>query len=283
MKKKIAVFFICTAAVLAIGATILIVIDKEGAPQNNVCLFDDFYIYRYKSDDCEIYKNSEANPSDPRNKTVCSGWIYKYSYDAENKYIAFRLITASDTEYNKPENSNDVIYTRYYQSKEYAVYYDELRLYDCKTGKYYDFKTDEELKDYCFDNGISLCNWYHVAGNGFFEEEKTNLIGDYYLTTNLFGYSSIMCGENELIFGFITDVKTENGEITFRLRQTKNSYSPEHMSANSTLSALSDEPVGKYHRAFLETDDVYYDKNIIINTKTGDITESLANSQKTEL
>ena len=83
-----------------------------------------------------------------------------------------------------------------------------------------------------------------------------------------------MCGENELIFGFITDVKTENGEITFRLSQTINSFSPEHMSANSTLLALSDEPVGKYHRAFLETDDVYYDKNIIINTKTGDITES---------
>ena len=92
-----------------------------------------------------------------------------------------------------------------------------------------------------------------------------------------------MCGENELIFGFITDVKTEDGEITFRLRQTKNSFSPEYMSANSTLSALSDKPVGKYHRAFLETDDVYYDKNIIINTQTGDITESLANSQKTEL
>lgn len=29
MKKKIAVFFICTAAVLAIGATILIVIKRE--------------------------------------------------------------------------------------------------------------------------------------------------------------------------------------------------------------------------------------------------------------
>ena len=33
MKKKIAVFFICMAAVLAIGATILIVIDKEGTRQ----------------------------------------------------------------------------------------------------------------------------------------------------------------------------------------------------------------------------------------------------------
>ena len=60
-----------------------------------------------------------------------------------------------------------------------------MRLYDCKTGKYYDFKTDEELKNHCLDNGISLCNWYHVAGNGFFEEEKTNLIGGYYLKTNL--------------------------------------------------------------------------------------------------
>lgn len=258
---------------LAIGATILIYIDKEGSPQNNVCLFDDFYIYRSKSDNCEIYKNSEANPSDPQNKTVCNGWIYKYSFDSENKYIAFRLITAADTEYNKPENPNDVLYLRYYYSKEYAVYYDELRLYDCKMDKYFDFETDEELKNYCFDNNINLCNWHHVSGNGFFEEEKTSLIGNYYMKTNFFDYSSIMCDENELIFGFITDVKTQDGKISFRLRQTKNLFSPEHMNANSGLSALSNEPVGKYRHAFLNVDDVYYDKYIIINIETGEISE----------
>lgn len=270
--KKSKVFLISvlvTVLVMSVCAVVFIIeTNRTGVPENDVILFDDYCIYRSSDVHSKIYLRANGE-----NKTVDSAWIYKYAFDGDKKVIAYRKITAYEGDIYNLNEQEDVIYCRYYGAAEYGVSEDLLILYDCSEEKYLEFETDEELAEYCGKNGIALCDWYYPAGNGFMQAEKTQLSDDYYLKTWTHGYSSVMCGENELYFGYISDIKTEGNTVSFRLRQTKNEYSPEHMTANVGLSALSGKPIGKFRKDFLYYDDIYYDKIITVNTVTGETTE----------
>lgn len=274
-KAKIFITSIISATlVLAVAlGVLLIIIDKEGAPENNAKLFDSYYIYRSNSMHCEIYNKSKQDSFDS-DKQICSGWIYKYAFDADKKFIAFRNIAYEDSDGDRLNDNGFAIYNRYYGGKEYAVTQDILMLYDCVNKRFTDFKDDKSLSEYCRRNGINLCNWYYPAGNGFFREERTHLTDNCYIKSWLFGYSSVMLSGKEVAFGFISDVKKSDNSVTFRLRQTKNVYTPEQANANKGLSPLSDKPIGKYKTGFLEYEQIYYDKVIRIDTVTGEITES---------
>lgn len=265
--KRIFAVLISAALVIAAGITaVLFVADKEAPPENDVRLFDSFRIYRSDSLNCEIYKKDGSSHT-----AIYRGWIYKYAFDESRRVIAMRTLDGQ-----APQNvssESDVLYNRYYGGKEYAITNDTLKLYDCGAGKFISFKTDESLKEYCALNGINLSDWHYPAGNGFFKENRTPIAGDYFIKTWLFGYSSVMLNEKELVFGYISDVKTDGNIISFRCRQTKNEYSPEHMEANNGLSELSQKPIGKYKTDFLTYDDIFYDKIVQIDMTTGEISE----------
>ena len=258
MKKsmKIAIF---VGVVVLLAVTLVLTINNTNnnpLEVNDVCLFDDYYMYRNRDTNSKFYvKNDESS----LNHTLIQGWIYKYSYDENSRMIALRYLWAYEMNQvsDAPEN---VIYYRWYSGVKYSICEDMFKLYDCKEDKFFDFETEAELKKYCNENKITLSEWYYPVGNGYWPELKAEtLLGEYSLKKASFGYSSVYKGDEELLYGFISDVKVDGDVISLRLRQTKNIYSPENITANSLLSPLTDKPVGEYN-----DHEIYYDKYIYI-------------------
>ena len=82
-----------------------------------------------------------------------------------------------------------------------------------------------------------------------------------------------MCGEKEIVFGYISNLKVKDNVISFRLKQSKNEYSAEQIDANMDLSPVGEKPAGLHQDDFLNWNYVYYNKKIEINTLTGKVTE----------
>lgn len=245
-------------------------------PENDLLLFDDYYIYRFNSLNCKIYQKDffDSENGCVSNKNIYNGWIYKYSFDSKNKSIIMHTMNGVDMQLNELDRTNEILYNRFYGGKEYAITEDIWILYDGKTGTSNFFNSDMLLNDYCKQHSIALNEWYYPAGNGFVKEEKTNISDNCYIKTWLYGYSSLILNGEELVFGYITDVKQSGNIVSFRLRQTMNEYSPENINANSMLSSVSDKPIGKYRDDFLTYLDIYYDKRILVNIESGEVTET---------
>lgn len=258
MKKSIKIAISVSVVILLVVAVALAINHSNNNPPevNDICLLGDYYIYRNCDTNSKLYvKNDEPS----LNHTLLQGWIYKYSYDENSRVIAVRYLWR----YEMNEVSDvpkDVLYYRYYSGVKYAICEDLFKLYNCDEDRFIDFKTQAELEKYCNENNIALGEWYYPRGNGYWPESKVEtLLGEYSLKKASFGYSSVYNGKEELLFGFITDVKVDGDVVSLRLRQTKNIYSPENITANSLLSPLANKPVGEYDDC-----EIYYDKYIYL-------------------
>ena len=205
--------------------------------------------------------------------TEIKGYIYKYTYDKSETYIAAHLlqVVESDTSADR----DDVIYERVDHGTTYSVIYDKMILFSDADKTTTEFDTYEEFLEYCETNGIELHNWRYPSAGGHIESEVTELTGGYTMHNMRVNTSAISLNGKEIIYGIITDVETSSTQITFRLRSENYGYEAEYPEeVNIGLSALSDEPVGKYRRGFLDYADVYYDKDITIDIATGKIIET---------
>ena len=274
LKKVSMVFLISVFFIVSVIGILLYKIDNEEVPANNVLLFNDFYFYKSDWMHSKIYAKDrfDAEKGYKYNSSIFEGWIYKYSYDKENGFIAARIFDYIDDTVNSSDHK--VLYERWFGHNQYKIIEDDLIMYNSNTKEHMKFNSDEELENYCTSQEIKLTNWYYIAGNGPVEETSTSLLGNYRLKTWLFDYSSIMLNEEELIYGYITDVKVKDNTISFRLRLPEPEYSPENINANKELSGLSNKPVGKYRTDFLNYQNIYYDKIITINTINGNIIEN---------
>lgn len=204
--------------------------------------------------------------------TDIKGYIYKYTYDKSETYIAAHLLQI--VEAGTAANCDDVIYERVDHGTTYSVIYDKMIIYCATDRTTTEFDTYEEFLEYCDSNGIELHNWRYPSGGGHLESEVTELAGGYTIHNMRVNTSAISLDGKEIIYGIITDIETSSTQITFRLRRENYGYDAEYPEeVNIGLSALSDEPVGKYRRGFLDYADVYYDKDITIDIDTGEITE----------
>ncbi len=271
MKKSfrilIPIIFIILLNVVVVGLLM-----SSPAPENNVLLFDNYYIYRSNAHSFEIYQKNITNAEKDiyTQRTVCNGWIYKYSFDEQNKIITVHQFRGVDLEIDTPNDDAEVLYTRYFMNKEYAITEDEFRLYNERTGKSLAFNSASELKNYCDAEKIQLSNWYYTASNGFEKEKQTAVSENCYIKEWLYGYSTVTLNGEDIAFGFVDDVEKQGDTVTFRLCQTKNEFSPEYIETNKNLSPLSDEAVGKYKTDFLTYEEIYYDKTVSINLVTGE-------------
>ncbi len=200
------------------------------------------------------------------------GYIYKYTYDKTETYIAAHLfqIVEADTAGDR----DNVLSERYDHGTTYSVLYDKMILFCAKDRTTTEFDTYKEFLEYCKNNNIELHNWRYPSGGGHTESVETELTGGYSIH-NLRGHNSaISFNGKEIIYGYITDIETTQQQIKFRLRRTNYGYDAEYPEeVNVGLTELSDEPVGKYRRGFLDYSDVYYDKMITIDIETGKISE----------
>lgn len=269
---KILIPVICVISLIGIGIALLM---SSPAPENNVLLFDDYYIYRSNAHSFEIYQKEFMNIEKDiyTQHTVFNGWIYKYSFDEQNRTIAVHEFRGVDLEKDTPNDDSEVLYNRYFMNKKYAITEDTFKLYNENTGESLVFNSEAELEDYCTSKAIQLSDWYYTASNGFEKEKQTPVAENCYIKEWLYGYSTVTLNGEDIAFGFVDDVEIQGDIVTFRLRQTKNEYSPESIGTNKSLSPLSDEAVGEYRTDFLTYDDIYYDKTISINLTTGDVQE----------
>lgn len=200
------------------------------------------------------------------------GYIYKYTYDQTETYIAAHLlkIIEADTAIGR----DDIIYERFDHGITYSVIYDKMIIFCATDRTTTEFDTYKEFLEHCEANNIELHNWRYPSAGGHLESIETELTGAYSIHNMRSDHSAITFNGEEIIYGIITDIKVTDQKITFRLRREHYGYDAEYPEkVNLGLSELSDKPVDKYKRGFLDYTDVYYDKNITIDISTGKITE----------
>lgn len=252
---KIIISVISVVLVLVIGS-VAILIAENHVPQNDMKLFGDYYMYRNSNTNSILYQKID----DSQKHNLIQGWVFKFAFDKENQVVAMRYMVAYKLKDVSGEVPN-VLYNRFYAGEEYAVVEDCIKVYDCKKDEFIDFESQTSLLNYCNEKNIKLKDWYYPGGDGYYESSKTALDrkSGLYHETSVYGYSSIVNDEFEVYYGFITDIEYRDDILYFRLRRTKNSYSPEYIDANEGLSPLSEKPIGKYNG-----EDIYYDKRICI-------------------
>ena len=133
MKKSMKIAISVSVVVLLVVAVALAINHGNNNPPevNDVCLFDDYYMYRNSNTNSKFYiKNEEPS----LNHTVLQGWIYKYSYDKNNRFVAMRYLWAYKIQ-DLSEAPESVIYYRWHSGVKYAICEDLFKLYDCKEDK----------------------------------------------------------------------------------------------------------------------------------------------------
>jgi len=228
-------------------------------------IFDNYLLERFAAGSHRI-----ALIKGDEEKVIFDGLIYKYAYDSNKKYIVAHCMQLA----NEDDEEEKVIYVRKYASMELEIVSDDLLLYSCVDDTYKKFGSIIELKKFCDERKVSLSNWYYPNIGESFISQVTELTENYKLCTRPYGYSAIELNSVEVIRGYITDYKVTEDTIEFRLRQTDYDYDEEYIgTVNKELAPLSKEPIGKYRRGFLQYEDIYYDKTIVIHVKTGQIIE----------
>lgn len=201
---------------------------------------------------------------------IFEGVIYKYTYDKTETYIIAHLWKLAEG-----YGSKDALYKRLFNGREYNVLYDKMVVYNTKDKTSAEFETYDDFLDYCSKNNLTLNNWRYPSSGLSIDSEESEIADSYTLSKLPYDYSLISYNDKEFIRGYITDVKVTAQQIKLRLRQTDYDYDAEYPEeVNIGLSELSDEPVGKYRRGFLDYTNVYYDKDITIDIATGKITET---------
>ena len=200
---------------------------------------------------------------------ILEGTIYKYTYDTTETYIIAHLWKLAEG-----YGSKDALYKRLFNRREYNVLYDKMVIYNTEDKTSTEFETYNDFLSYCSKNNLTLNNWRYPSGGLSIDSEESEIADGYTLSKLPYDYSLISYNDKELIRGYITNVEVNAQQIKFRLRQTDYDYDAEYPDAiNAGLSELSEEPVGKYRKGFLNYGDVYYDKTIIIDIETGRISE----------
>lgn len=201
--------------------------------------------------------------------TVMQGVIYKYTYDTDEKYIVAHLLGIADN-----YGSEDALYKRLYNGSIYNVLYDKMVVYNTEDKTRKEFDKYDDFLDYCSKGSIKLNNWRYPSGGLSIDSQQSEIANGYTLSQLPYDYNLISLNDKEIIRGYISDLEVTSHQIKFRLRQTDYNYDAEYPdTVNVGLSELSEEPIGKYRKGFLDYEDIYYDKIVVIDIETGKISE----------
>lgn len=201
--------------------------------------------------------------------TVMQGVIYKYTYDINEKYIVAHLFDMTDDYV-----SENALNTRLHNGRLYNVLCDNMVVYNTENKTREEFAEYDDFLGYCNKNSITLNDWRYPSGGTSIDAQPSEIAVGYTLGNLPYDYKLISLDDKELIRGYISDLEVTSHQIKFRLRQTDYNYDAEYPNEiNIGLSGLSEEPVGKYRKGFLDYEDIYYDKTVVIDIKTGKISE----------
>lgn len=200
---------------------------------------------------------------------IMEGIIYKYTFDTNEKLIVAHLLKMVES-----YGSEDALYKRLYNGRDYNVLYDKMVVYNTEDKSATEFDTYDDFLDYCSKNNITLNNWRYPSGGVSIDSQQSEITNGYMLSQLPYGYSLISHNDKEILRGYISDLEVTSHQIEFRLRQTDYNYDAEYPNmVNVGLSDFSEEPIGKYRKGFLDYEDIYYDKIVVIDIETGKISE----------
>ena len=255
----------CALIMLSLSGCSQLIDSAIGIEDYTANIFNNYYFSHSSSlINDKIYINSD--------EPIAEGLVYKYAYDKTNGYIVAHLMKVKSND--SPES--EVLYIRKYRYKDFSIVYDKFIVLTCfEDNKVETFDSENDAVTYCKKKGVKLSNWFYTGVDKSTEQTEDPLNNNYSLATILNDYSVIKLDGKEIIRGIITDCKTDEDNISFRLRQVDYGYDEEIIgSVNIELSPLNKESVGKYRtKGFWLSDNVYYDKVITINTITHKITE----------
>ena len=193
-------------------------------------------------------------------------YIFKYAHD-DSRYIAYRSM------HLQTDSRGD--YTRKLNGDTYGITNDKFCLYDYAENKTYEFADAEELNKYCFENSISLGNWFYPSAFSSIEGKQTKLTGKYsFENIGKYRGQSVLKNGVPVFSGYIDNLNKYGKFIVFNLKSAKTDFDIELMEqANKGLSPMSEEKLGSYRVDWGLTFPVHYDKYIVIDSLTDAVNE----------
>lgn len=198
--------------------------------------------------------------------TESDGYIFKYAHD-DSRYIAYHSMQLLS------DSKGD--YTRTLNGDVYGITNDNFCLYDYAENKTYEFADAEELNKYCFENSISLGNWFYPSAFSSIEGKQTKLTGKYsFEDIGKYRGQSVLKNGVPVFLGYIENLNKYGKFIVFNLKIAKTDFDIELIGySNNGLSPMSEEKLGSYRADWGLTFPVYYDKYIVINSLTDAVNE----------
>lgn len=193
-------------------------------------------------------------------------YIFKYAHD-DGRYIVYRSMQLLT------DGAGD--YTRTLNGDTYGITNDKFCLFDFKKHKTYEFADAEELNKYCFENSISLGNWFYPSAFSSIEGKQTKLTGKYsFEDFGKYRGQSVLKNGVPVFSGYIDNLNKYGKFIVFNLKIAKTDFDIEFMEqANKGLSPMSEEKLGSYRADWGLSFPVYYDKYIVIDSLTDAVNE----------
>lgn len=193
-------------------------------------------------------------------------YIFKYAHD-DSRYIAYhsmQLLT---------DGAGD--YTRTLNGDTYGIKNDKFCLFDYVENKTYEFADAEELNKYCFENSISLGNWFYPSAFSSIEGRQTKLTGKYsFEDIGKYRGQSVLKNGVPVFSGYIEKLNKYGKFIVFNLKMAETNFSIELMGqANKGLSPMCEKKLGSYRADWGLTFPVYYDKYIVIDSLSDSVNE----------
>lgn len=218
---------------------------------------------------CEFTRTSALHSNITYNDTVLSdidAYIFKYAHD-DGRYIAYRSMQLLT------DGAGD--YTRTLNGDTYGITNDKFCLYDYTENKTYEFADAEELNKYCFENSISLGNWFYPSAFSSIEGKQTKLTGKYsFEDLGKYRGQSVLKNGVPVFSGYIENLNKYGKFIVFNLKIAKTDFDIEFMEqANKGLSLMTEEKLGSYRADWGLTFPIYYDKYIVIDSLTDAVNE----------
>ena len=218
---------------------------------------------------CEFTRTSALHGSITDNDTMLSdydAYIFKYAYD-DGRYIAYRSMQLLT------DGAGD--YTRTLNGDTYGITNDKFCLYDYAENKTFEFADAEELNKYCFENSISLGNWFYPSAFSSIEGKQIKLTGKYsFEDIGKYRGQSVLKNGVPVFSGYIDNLNKYGKFIVLNLKIAKTDFDIEFMEqANKGLSPMSEEKLGSYRDDWGLTFPVHYDKYIVIDSLTDVVNE----------
>ncbi|MBE6752579.1 MAG: hypothetical protein E7556_08660 [Ruminococcaceae bacterium] len=266
MKKIIAVFLsvLFTSSCMANTSEVE---TSNPADFYNPQITENIFFERLSDTKHGIYISADNSVELPKKEYIVQDvLIFRYAYD--DGYLVYHwnnLVQLKEPTSNK----------RFLNGIEYEITDDLFTVFDISNNEYFDFRTQNRMIEFCTKNNIDI-NWKY--SNGFLYETIAQIKENDVWSVSKATSESLMgfvLKNNEVVYeGYISDVYSNNKNIlAFKLEIPSENILEFRDLKYNDISVSFNEVIKKRRELLFLTEDIYYSRYIIIDTKSEKITE----------